>query len=124
MRQDRSNKKYTMEELHEIARARDGKCLSEKYINNVTMMKWECREGHFFEKSLTKIISRQSWCSVCNINVSEEICRVIFEQIFQQKFIKCTPAYLQSSFGGVMEIDGYCEKLNIAFEYQGIQHYQ
>ena len=50
---------------------------------------------------------------------SEEACRLIFQTRVHQPFIKCRPYFL-----GKLELDGYCRKHELAFEYQGIQHYQ
>jgi hypothetical protein len=54
---------------------------------------------------------------------SEKICRYIFENTFKEKFIKThIPVY--GIGGGKLELDGYCEKLKLAFEHNGPQHYQ
>ena len=119
-----NKKKYDVEYLDEVARIRGGKCLSVEYKNLQAKLQWECAQGHFFTLSLGKILYRNSWCPTCNIKISQEICRVIFEYIFQEKFTKYRAEWLRSSYGGVMELDGYCENLKMAFEYQGPQHYK
>jgi len=53
----------------------------------------------------------------------ERICRKYFEEIFEQKFPKIRPKWLKSD-KYPLELDGYCENLKLAFEYQGIQHYE
>jgi|GEM_PF-1128623 len=117
-------RKHTLEYMQEVAGLRDGKCLSSEYINLVSELQWECSEGHVFKQLPAKVIHRNSWCPVCNINVGEELCRTIFEHIFKEKFISCKPQWLLSSSGNFLEFDGYCQRLNMAFEYQGIQHYE
>jgi len=39
-------------------------------------------------------------------------------------FTKIKPNWLMGLKGRPLELDGYCEKLNLAFEHQGLQHYQ
>lgn len=58
-------------------------------------------------------------CSIINIYKSEQEARKILENIFNNKFPKT-----QKILGNRLELDGYCKELNLAFEYQGIQHYE
>ncbi|PKM92484.1 MAG: hypothetical protein CVU81_00175, partial [Euryarchaeota archaeon HGW-Euryarchaeota-1] len=41
-----------------------GKCLSTKYINANTKLKWQCKEGHRWE-AIPSSIKKGSWCPVC-----------------------------------------------------------
>ena len=45
----------TIEEMQKIAKDRGGKCLSKKYINGGTKLKWQCSEGHIWESAPTSI---------------------------------------------------------------------
>ena len=55
---------------------------------------------------------------------SEIICRWFFEEIFGAKFPKTRPKWLKNrKTGGQMELDGYCDALKLAFEFNGPQHY-
>jgi len=64
--------------------------------------------------------------------VNEERCSVIFEKIFDQKrdgerlqFKKVRPWWLVNhETGYCLELEGYCKQLKLAFEYDGIQHYE
>ena len=45
--------------------------------------------------------------------------------MFNKKFPKSKPKWLiNPKTGWKLELDGYCEELGIAFEYNGIQHYK
>jgi len=112
----------TVEEMREIAKSRNGVCLSETYINSNTNLRWRCKEGHEWAATPSNI-KRGTWCPDCALGVSERICRGLFEHMFEEKFPKTKPAWLVNSRGRKMELDGYSEKLGIAFEYQGEQHY-
>ena len=55
----------------------------------------------------------------------ETLCRQIFERIYQKPFPNTRPDFLRNpETGRNLELDGYNEDLRIAFEFNGIQHYQ
>ena len=54
---------------------------------------------------------------------SEARTRAIFEDLFGRTFPKLRPAWLKSGKNSSLELDGYCEELKLAFEYQGEYHY-
>jgi len=114
--------KKTIEDMQELAKAKGGKCLSEKYFGNKTKLKWQCKEGHIWE-TMPGNIQSGKWCPICSEGVSERICRKYFEEIFNKKFPKTRPKWLKNKTGKLLELDGYCPELRIAFEYQGQQHY-
>lgn len=55
----------------------------------------------------------------------EERCKAIFENIFNEKFPNVRPSWLMNHQTGILlEFDGYCQRLKLAFEYDGIQHFE
>ena len=60
------NAKLTIEEMQKLATRRGGKCLSKKYINAITKLKWQCKEGHIWIASSNKIKNGR-WCPKCAI---------------------------------------------------------
>jgi len=58
--------KMTIQQMRELAQKRQGKCLSEKYINNNTALLWECKKGHQFE-SRPDNVKGGTWCPTCGI---------------------------------------------------------
>ena len=113
------NFKLTLKDCQDLAISKNGKCLSNEYINNRTKMEWECEKGHKWFTSMTILRNLGCWCPTCSGNKSEELCREIFEDNLLEKFPKKRPEWLHG-----LELDGYNEELNIAFEYNGIQHYE
>ncbi len=122
------SKRSSIEKMNQMAKKRGGKCLSKRYVSAHKPLKWECKNGHQWYAAAANIRGnstlRPEWCPYCsNTFLSEEICRTIFEQIFDNKFLKKRPTWLVNSDGNRMELDGYCENLKLAFEYQGKQHF-
>jgi hypothetical protein len=115
--------KSTIEEMRQIASDRGGECLSEEYVGSHSKLEWKCTNNHTWEATPTDIKS-DKWCPYCSSGISERVCRKTFENIFQKDFPKTKPQWLINSRGNRMELDGYCDSLNIAFEYQGIQHFR
>ena len=46
------------------------------------------------------------------------------EALFRAPFPKSRPDFLRRSKRSILELDGYNQSLGIAFEYQGIQHFE
>lgn len=59
-----ANAKLDIETMREMAAARNGKCLSKKYINTTTKLKWKCEKGHIWESNPYNIRAGH-WCPKC-----------------------------------------------------------
>ena len=59
------NYRYTIEDMQKLAKSHGGYCLSEKYINNSTKLKWSCSVGHEWEAVPQSIKVQGTWCPVC-----------------------------------------------------------
>ncbi len=55
-----------IEALHEYAREKGGKCLTENYTRCNDKFLFECENGHMFESQWSDMKSRDSWCKQCN----------------------------------------------------------
>jgi hypothetical protein len=101
-----------------------GKLLSTEYIKNKEKLQWECLEKHNFWMAAHSVKNGKQWCPKCKEGKTENMCREIFEEIFKYSFNKIRPKWLIGNKGMPLELDGYCKELNLAFEYNGIQHYR
>ncbi len=54
----------TIEQMHQLAKGRGGKCHSTKYINNRTKLLWECAYGHQW-KTTPDSAKQGKWCPIC-----------------------------------------------------------
>jgi len=52
-------------QIQEIAKNRNGECLSKGYLNNKTKMRFRCEHGHEWEAVPTSIIIQGTWCRFC-----------------------------------------------------------
>jgi len=59
------NVKLSISEMQTIAIDRGGQCLSEKYINSTTKLKWKCKNGHFWD-AIPAAIKKGQWCKKCS----------------------------------------------------------
>ena len=116
-------RRLTIQEMRSIANDRGGQCLSRRYVDANTTLKWECARGHRWMATPSHIKNDGSWCPTCSSGMAERICRTYCRQLFGKPFPKSRPKWLKNSRGNQMELDGYCKDLSIAFEHQGEQHY-
>lgn len=118
-------KKLGITYVKNLAKKNEIICLSRKYKNNKTKLKFKCKNGHVFYTTVDTVRHRTNWCPKCQVSTGEEVTRCVFEAIFNYKFPKKRPKWLKNpKTNRTMELDGYCKNLEIAFEYQGRQHYE
>jgi len=116
----RKVRKLTIHDMQEVAKSKNGKCLSKEYVNCDVLLKWECINKHTWMACASSILYQKTWCPVCSKNrhSNEEMCRYIIENLTGKQF---PPS--RRILGNGQELDGYCKELSLAFEYQGQQHY-
>lgn len=113
------NQKLIIDDYYDLAKKRNLKFLDEDIPpNNHTDGNWKCTVGHKWSSSYHNI-DRGSGCPYCWQFSSEKMCREIFEEITGYTFPKSRDKFLEG-----LELDGYNKDLNIAFEYNGEQHYK
>lgn len=117
------NRPYKLSDLQDFAVGRGGELLSQEYVNTHFNYRWKCGNGHMWRATFNSL-RRGDWCPHCTFNFKEEVCRLIFEKTFGEKFPRLRPRWLKNSGGNQMELDGFCKKLSIAFEYNGEHHYR
>lgn len=84
----------------------------------------QCDNNHTYEREAGQI--KQYGCPQCTEKtfIGQERVRAIFETVFNDRFIKVRPEWLKfPKTQRNLELDGYCEALKLAFEYQGRQHF-
>lgn len=113
------NVAHTIEDMRQLAKSRGGDCLSDTYLGLMRHLTWACSEGHRWDATPNNVKCHGSWCPHCTTNIGEEITRAALSEAFPGETFDRTRrvAWMQG-----LELDGYNEKLRLAFEYQGIQH--
>ncbi|MBS1765480.1 MAG: hypothetical protein JSS90_10990 [Bacteroidetes bacterium] len=66
------NTKLTLAQFQKIAKQKGGKCLSEKYINKDTHLKFQCSKKHIWTAS-PRNIKNGTWCPVCAKPIKSDI---------------------------------------------------
>jgi len=119
-----SKRRLTIYQLNEIVKERGGKLLSKERINRNDKLEWQCEQGHTWFANIDSVISNKRWCPQCQLSYGENITRQIFEQLLNVEFPKIKPDWLINDNGNKLELDGYNKEIKIAFEYNGVQHYE
>ena len=112
----------TLEDIQKLAKSKGGKCLSTEYINNRMDMVFECSIEHRWEATVSDIKGvkgdKGTWCPECASSISERRVRFLIECLCDCQFPK------DGTTMAPLALDGYNSDLGLAFECQGIQHYQ
>ena len=63
----RNRQRIPLQRLQDHARVRGGRCLSEsKYNRSRAKVMWECKLGHTWEATPTKVLNQGTWCPDCS----------------------------------------------------------
>lgn len=60
-------RKLTIEDMQELAKQKEGVCLSIKYLGALNKLKWKCKNGHIWEATPCCIRNNGSWCHLCSV---------------------------------------------------------
>lgn len=112
-------KRLDISELQDIASSYGGNLLSTNYKDSKTLLSWICAKGHEWKASANNVRQRHSWCPTCASGKGERMARRCFEHIFKHPFPSSRRQWL-----GRQHLDGFCEELALAFEYDGNQHFE
>jgi len=113
------NSKPSLKELQIFAANKNGKLISTEYKNCMTKLCWECEKKHQWNAIWNHITSSDSWCPECTRFKTEKLCKELLEQKLNVKLTKTRFKYNNKHY----EWDGYDKEAQVAFEYQGYQHY-
>lgn len=56
--------KLTIDDMKDIAKSHGGKCLTKRYVNAHTHLKWRCKKGHEWQATYNNI-GKGKWCPRC-----------------------------------------------------------
>lgn len=86
--------------------------------------RYMCDRGHIFKTTILRLKKGEGGCQKCIKFIMEQKCREIFERILGNKFPKARPDWLRNPITSKkLELDGYCEALHMAFEFDGPTHF-
>jgi len=119
------DKKHSYKFVKETFKKRGDTLLTENYINNREKLEFKCGKCEDICILSFNHYHRGVGCPNCSKSRSEKLTREIFERIMGFKFPTVRPDFLKNAETGYnLELDGFNENLKLAFEYNGIQHYQ
>ncbi len=65
----REDRGFSLKRMKELGRSQGGKCISKKYVDNKTPLRWRCARGHLFIQIPAIVRKRigasEEWCTVC-----------------------------------------------------------
>jgi len=103
-----------LERCQNVAKSRDGKCLSTEYLGAKIKLEWECHKQHTWRATPDTIINNDTWCPHCTNSVSKISTQWLdslpdSEDIIKEYHIPDTRYHA----------DGYNPKTNTVYEFNG-----
>ena len=111
------------DEYHSYAKRHGGEVLKIASSTN-KKSRWRCKNGCEFERTFHEMKENDRYCNICSRQLSERICKAVFEALFNEPFDKIKTPDLRGLKGGMLEFDLYNDNLKIAVEHHGSHHYR
>lgn len=108
--------KCDLDDCIEIAKSRNGECLTTEYIDRYTDMKFRCCKGHEFTSTLDRL-QTGCWCPRCNESKGE---RSIIQYLESRGFPYISQWKLPTTR---LRCDFFLPEHNVVIEYDGKQHF-
>lgn len=102
--------------LQALAARREGKCLSDVYINSKTQYSWECARGHHWEASANNI-SNGWWCPTCSKKRSQK--ELMIYHYVKAKYPDALSSPTKMLKSRRLTLDIYVPSLKKAVEFDG-----
>lgn len=112
----------TINDCNYKASENSGKCLSTKYNGVFDKLQWQCKNGHKWFNTFSKI-RRGQWCPKCHIFKTQKKLKALIKDILNTKIISNYRKFNWLRDKNNMEIDLWCPELKLAIEYDGEQHF-
>lgn len=87
-----------IEKMQSIAKSKEGHCLSKKYVNAYTKLKWKCKHGHIWDASPNNIKNNKTWCPHCeNHEKNKKYYQEDAEQYAKERNGKCLGKFVSAN---------------------------
>lgn len=60
-----AKRKYTIEDCQKLAKSKNGECLSKKYKNANTKLRWKCECKYIWRSTFSEVKNSKHWCPEC-----------------------------------------------------------
>ncbi len=114
-------------DLQAHAAKKGGICLATPCRTTTRPVLWSCGvAGHqpWCATPRSVMGEQDTWCPTCSSGRGERQVRHALEHLTGRLFPSAHPTWLPGMRGRLLELDGYCETLDLAFEHHGAQHYR
>jgi len=112
--------KYDIKFVNDFCKDKPFKVLSTEYKDAHAPLEFSCNICNYYWKTdFAHIQNRNTGCPNCSSEKTEKLCRSYLEKKLNILFPKTSAPWLNQ-----LQLDGYNEQLNLAFEYNGLQHYK
>lgn len=117
-------KRTSLEEIRPIVKERDFQLVEKTFSAGNKKAMFICNKCHY-NWFISPSNFKRNQCPGCRPGIESKV-REIFERLTGYKFPSIRPKWLKnpdSKSNGLLQLDGYCEELKLAFEYDGEFHY-
>ncbi len=94
----------TLQKFQQIAKAKQGKCISKEYVNKDSFLQFQCKQGHQWQATPRNIIAG-TWCPQCRKSSKTDLYKAEAEKI-KQKFFAVNKQFSDKTLskGGGIEL--------------------